>query len=155
MGEQAPKKVDERAQREASAQKGVFLGFSLLVLGVLGTLASFAFVMAGPRFAPAYALAALGAVLWFVADRRLRATMPNSQFDERLGRSIPATVRLWVVDPDFSIFFVVFMLAAAALYMRMPGGVGGGFVFDEQEAILANPYVHGQQLWRNAFNHNF
>ena len=51
----------------------------------------------------------------------------------------------WLIEPDFSIYFVVFMLAAAVLFLRHPSGVGGGFVFDEQEAILANPYVRGHQ----------
>src|SRR4051794_38970552 len=59
--------------------------------------------------------------------------------------SIPERVREWFSDPDFSIYFLAFMVVAAALFLRQPSGVGGGFVFDEQEAILANPYVRGKQ----------
>ncbi|GAC1574634.1 MAG: hypothetical protein NVS3B20_06260 [Polyangiales bacterium] len=64
-------------------------------------------------------------------------------------------VRDWCADPDFSIYFVVFMVLAAALFLRQPSGVGGGFVFDEQEAILANPYVRGHQPWTDAFRRDF
>lgn len=68
---------------------------------------------------------------------------------------LPAMVRDWLTEPDFSIYFVVFMLAAAAFFLRQPSGVGGGFVFDEQEAILANPYVRGHQPWFDAFKRDF
>jgi hypothetical protein len=67
---------------------------------------------------------------------------------------LPEGLREWLADPDFSIFFVAFMLAAAALYLRLPSTVGK-FVFDEQEAILANPFVRGQQPWLDAFKRDF
>ncbi len=69
--------------------------------------------------------------------------------------TIPARIREWVTDPDFSIYFVVFMVASVALFLRQPSGVGGGFIFDEQEAILANPYVRGHQPWMDAFKRDF
>ena len=68
---------------------------------------------------------------------------------------LPERVREWAGDPDFSIFFLAFMVVAAALYLRQPSGVGGGFVFDEQEAILANPFVRGHQPWMDAFKRDF
>jgi hypothetical protein len=68
---------------------------------------------------------------------------------------LPERVREWAADPDFSIFFLAFMLVAVALFLRQPSGVGGGFVFDEQEAILANPFVRGKQPWLDAFNRDF
>ena len=68
---------------------------------------------------------------------------------------LPERVREWFADPDFSIYFLVFMVVAAALFLRQPSGVGGGFVFDEQEAILANPYVRGHQPWIDAFRRDF
>src|SRR5262245_51390918 len=67
---------------------------------------------------------------------------------------LPAMVRDWLTEPDFSIYFVVFMLTAAALYLRFPSTTGQ-FVFDEQEAILANPYVRGHQPWLDAFRRDF
>ncbi len=83
---------------------------------------------------------------------------PHSVVPEKVRRAfakLPAMVRDWLAEPDFSIYFVVFMLAAAALFLRHPSGVGGGFVFDEQEAILANPYVRGHQPWVDAFKRDF
>ncbi|MEO7096725.1 MAG: hypothetical protein ABI175_25935, partial [Polyangiales bacterium] len=68
---------------------------------------------------------------------------------------IPDRIREWFSDPDFSIYFLAFMVVAAALFLRQPSGVGGGFVFDEQEAILANPYVRGKQPWMDAFKRDF
>jgi hypothetical protein len=68
---------------------------------------------------------------------------------------IPERAREWFSDPDFSIYFLAFMVIAAALFLRQPSGVGGGFVFDEQEAILANPYVRGKQPWLDAFRRDF
>lgn len=166
MGDDAPK--DERpaggappaapdpgAAKERRALAGVAMGSVLAIGGLAGTLAGFAFSMQGVRFLPAYLLLVAGAALWIVSDRTLAPRMPTTTFDERLRRALPETMRVWLADPDFSIFFVVFMLVAAALYMRNPGGVGGQFVFDEQEAILANPYVRGQQPWRAAFDRDF
>lgn len=69
--------------------------------------------------------------------------------------ALPERVREWATDPDFSIYFLAFMLVAVALFLRTPQGTGGGFVFDEQEAILANPYVRGKQPWLDAFKRDF
>jgi hypothetical protein len=73
----------------------------------------------------------------------------------RAFAKLPAMVRDWVEVPDFSIYFVAFMVFAVALYLRRIRATGGGFVFDEQEAIVANPYVRGHQPLLEAFKRDF
>jgi tetratricopeptide (TPR) repeat protein len=74
---------------------------------------------------------------------------------------IPDTFRAWFRDPDFSIWFVVYMILAAGLFMRpwwgsAASGVGGGWVFDEQEAIVANPYIRSPKFgWWDALRRDF
>jgi tetratricopeptide (TPR) repeat protein len=75
--------------------------------------------------------------------------------------TIPNTFRSWFRDPDFSIWFVAYMLLSAALFMRPWWGsaatsMGGGWVFDEQEAIVANPYIRSAKFgWMDALRRDF
>ena len=56
-------------------------------------------------------------------------------------------------DPTFMAAFTPALLVAALLYVRSPAS---NYIFDEQEALLANPYVNGQGLgfW-DAFHRDF
>ncbi len=56
-------------------------------------------------------------------------------------------------DPRFSIAFAPALLVAIVLYVRSPLS---NYIFDEQEALLANPYVNGKDLpfW-SAFTRDF
>src|SRR5689334_16791015 len=47
--------------------------------------------------------------------------------------------RFFETDPSFRTLFVPFVLLALILFSRWPGT---NFIFDEQEALLANPYVN-------------
>ena len=79
----------------------------------------------------------------------------------KLVGAIPDTVRGWFRDPDFSIWFVAYMIVSAALFMRPWWGsaatsLGGGWVFDEQEAIVANPYIRSPKFgWWDALRRDF
>lgn len=56
-------------------------------------------------------------------------------------------------DPRFSIAFAPALLVSIILYVRSPVS---NYIFDEQEALLANPYVNGKDLpfW-SAFTRDF
>jgi hypothetical protein len=57
------------------------------------------------------------------------------------------------VEPVFANAFAPALLVAALLYIRSPLS---NCIFDEQEAILANPYVNGGTLhWFDAFRRDF
>ncbi|HEU4406611.1 MAG TPA: tetratricopeptide repeat protein [Polyangiaceae bacterium] len=56
-------------------------------------------------------------------------------------------------DPTFWVAMVPLLAASALLYTR---SLTTNFIFDEQEALLANPYVHGKGLgWLEAFRRDF
>jgi hypothetical protein len=56
-------------------------------------------------------------------------------------------------DPTFRIAFAPALAVAAVLFVRSPTS---NYIFDEQEALLANPYVNGQELgWLDAFKRDF
>lgn len=58
-----------------------------------------------------------------------------------------------VHDPVFRFAFVPALVVAALLYVRSPLS---NYIFDEQEALLANPYVNGQGLgYWDAFRRDF
>src|SRR5262245_13920455 len=114
--------------------------------------------MANPQTPPSADSEALNRVAPSADPRATVRARPESVVPEdvrALFQRLPSMVRDWLGDPDFSIYFVVWMVVAAALFLRAPSGVGGGFIFDEQEAILANPYVRGHQPWLDAFNRDF
>jgi hypothetical protein len=76
---------------------------------------------------------------------------------EKRYAKLPGSVLEWIEDPDFSIYFVGFLAIAALIFLRPPFSPGK-FVFDEQEAILANPYVRnlqGKIGWLDAFKRDF
>lgn len=56
-------------------------------------------------------------------------------------------------DPRFAVAFAPALLVAIVLYVRSPLS---NYIFDEQEALLANPYVNGKDLpfW-SAFTRDF
>jgi tetratricopeptide (TPR) repeat protein len=69
-------------------------------------------------------------------------------------RQVERTVR-WFreTDPTFVAAFTPALLVAALLYVRSPAS---NYIFDEQEALLANPYVNGQGLgYWDAFSRDF
>jgi protein O-mannosyl-transferase len=56
-------------------------------------------------------------------------------------------------DPTFWVAMVPLLALSALLYTR---SLTTNFIFDEQEALLANPYVHGKGLgWLEAFRRDF
>ena len=56
-------------------------------------------------------------------------------------------------DPTFWVAMVPLLALSALLYTRH---LQTNFIFDEQEALLANPYVHGKNLgWLEAFHRDF
>jgi tetratricopeptide (TPR) repeat protein len=54
--------------------------------------------------------------------------------------------------PRLAALFGIALLVSLVLYARSPGT---GFVFDEQEAILANPFLQGPGPWLDAFRLDF
>lgn len=57
-----------------------------------------------------------------------------------------------VEQPTFWVAMLPLLVLAAALYTRPPGT---NFIFDEQEALLANPWVNGHGLWRDVVHVDF
>ena len=55
-------------------------------------------------------------------------------------------------DPTFWVAMVPMLALAAILYTRHPQT---NCIFDEQEALLANPYVQGKMGWLAAFQRDF
>jgi adenylate cyclase len=73
----------------------------------------------------------------------------------------PPAERLWQAirdyfvgeDPSFWVAMVPMLALSGILYTRHPAT---NCIFDEQEALLANPYVHGKSLgWLDAFHRDF
>ncbi len=71
-----------------------------------------------------------------------------------LGRGVEwGREMLTRADPDFSVVFVPALVLTAMLFARSPFT---NCIFDEQEALLANPYVQGHNLgWIEAFRRDF
>jgi len=59
----------------------------------------------------------------------------------RLGRAVARHLRERA--PTFGMAFGPMLLVAALLFVRSPYT---NYIFDEQEALLANPYVNGDEL---------
>ena len=56
-------------------------------------------------------------------------------------------------DPTFATALIPALVVTAVLYVRSPLS---NYIFDEQEALLANPYVNGKTLrWYQAFQRDF
>ncbi len=57
-------------------------------------------------------------------------------------------------DPKFWVALTPALLVVSVLFVRNPAS---NYIFDEQEALLANPYVHAEDgmLWRDAFKRDF
>jgi hypothetical protein len=56
-------------------------------------------------------------------------------------------------DPTFWVAITPALILAALLFVRSPAS---NYIFDEQEALLANPYVNGRGLgWLEAFRRDF
>ncbi len=56
-------------------------------------------------------------------------------------------------DPSFWVAFTPALVVAALIFVRSPAS---NYIFDEQEALLANPYVNGNGLgWLDAFRRDF
>lgn len=83
---------------------------------------------------------------------------------ETRGRAIVEAVHAWLRDvfgerPHLMMAFVVLGVFAIALYTRNP--IRTNFIFDEQEALLANPYVRSVAEanpkfgWLDAFRRDF
>ena len=68
----------------------------------------------------------------------------------RLWRSIVAYFQL---NPTFWVAMAPALVPAAVVYTRSPAS---NFIFDEQEALLANPYINGHELgFLDAFRRDF
>lgn len=73
----------------------------------------------------------------------------------RAARGLGSTVRNYFEqqDPRFSVALPPALLVAIALYVRSPLS---NYIFDEQEALLANPYVNSNELsFFSAFQRDF
>ncbi len=71
------------------------------------------------------------------------------------GGRLQGLVRDYFVgdDPTFWVAMVPLLALSALLFTR---SLTTNFIFDEQEALLANPYVHGKGLgWLEAFRRDF
>lgn len=55
-------------------------------------------------------------------------------------------------DPRFAIAFAPALIVSIVLFVRSPVS---NYIFDEQEALLANPYVNGDQPFLSAFKRDF
>ena len=77
-----------------------------------------------------------------------------SRLAEALRSPLLATRRYFEdQDPRFPIAFAPALLVSIALYVRSPLS---NYIFDEQEALLANPYVNGNGLsFLSAFQRDF
>src|SRR5262249_18594817 len=74
---------------------------------------------------------------------------------ESLSASSVRRVRAYFLadDPNFWVAMVPAIALSALLFTR---NLTTNFIFDEQEALLANPYVNGQNLpFRDAFKRDF
>lgn len=70
-----------------------------------------------------------------------------------LLRRLSSSVRSYFSrEPSFEAALGPALLVSAALFVRSPAS---NFVFDEQEALLANPYVNGQTPFWEAFRRDF
>jgi hypothetical protein len=78
-----------------------------------------------------------------------------------LDRALDAPQRLWSTvasyfmgdDPTFWVAMVPMLILSAALFTR---SLQSNYIFDEQEALLANPYVNGKSLaYRDAVKRDF
>ena len=69
---------------------------------------------------------------------------PRRRWAERLGR-MGRWVRAYFAeqDPYFWVAITPALLVATILFVRSPAS---NYIFDEQEALLANPYVNGSGL---------
>lgn len=83
---------------------------------------------------------------------------PKQGLSERLARAATtafASCRDFLSrnDPTFGTAFIAAFLVTVVLFMRSPAS---NFIFDEQEALLANPYLHDDALgvW-TAFRRDF
>ena len=68
---------------------------------------------------------------------------------------LPANVSAYFVDSEPTVrrAFVPALIVSALLYLRSPAS---NYIFDEQEALLANPYVNGEGLrFLDAFRRDF
>ena len=70
-------------------------------------------------------------------------------------RGIPAAIRAYFAeqDPTFWVAFTPALIVAALVYVRSPLS---NYIFDEQEALLANPYVNANEIgfwevWKRDF----
>lgn len=72
----------------------------------------------------------------------------------RMVRALAWVKRYFVEqDPTFWTALTPALIVAALLFVRSPTS---NYIFDEQEALLANPYVNGQGLgWLDAFRRDF
>jgi hypothetical protein len=82
------------------------------------------------------------------------ASVPRTPFSERLRR-IWAAVRAYFADqnPGFWTAFTPALIVCSIIYVRSPLS---NYIFDEQEALLANPYVNGGdvafgEVWKRDF----
>jgi tetratricopeptide (TPR) repeat protein len=83
-----------------------------------------------------------------------RETVPRLPLKARL-RAVPGAIRAYFADQDprFWVAFTPALIAAVLLYVRSPLS---NYIFDEQEALLANPYVNGHgigfwEVWKRDF----
>lgn len=72
------------------------------------------------------------------------APKPKRSFRERVVRTIDWVKRYFTEqDPTFWVAFTPALVVCAALFVRSPAS---NYIFDEQEALLANPYVEGKDI---------
>ena len=82
----------------------------------------------------------------------------GAQANKGLRRATAAVAALWRdtfhgSDPTFGVAFAAALVFAALLFTRSPTS---NFIFDEQEALLANPYVNGHGVgWSEVFRRDF
>jgi len=97
-----------------------------------------------------------------VQDSEKRGKYPRHRRDPRGKTVLPRFLRIGRLavkryfldsEPVFANAFAPAMFLSALLYMRSPLS---NCIFDEQEALLANPYVNGSGLlWRDAVHRDF
>jgi protein O-mannosyl-transferase len=82
----------------------------------------------------------------------LRSAAERLRIAELLRAAGPRVRRYFEREPRLRITLGPLLLLSVVLYVRAPGT---NFVFDEQEALLANPYVNGQVSVWQVFERDF
>ncbi len=94
----------------------------------------------------------MGSFAWFLARGSVRR---GADAVTRVADRIVLRVRTWLVarEPTFLGFFVPALVVSLLVFSRSPAS---NYIFDEQEALLANPYLAGGDVgWLEVFRRDF